>query len=194
MTDAPTFDQQWQSAIEDMLTADAELEHQQQIDVGLDEDDDSWLPDWVLKHLLALDAQEQAAKTQYDRRMAECRRIREYLRQTYAQRLRDVVRRQMDSQPGNKKRVDYALGCAGFRTIPASTKIEIDEDEALPDVLDRCPDAVKMTIRKSDLKPLLDQGETIPGVRIIETPARERFFVGNESFDDDEPQTQGHRQ
>lgn len=159
--------------VEALLDAEAELERRE---VGAD-DDYSWLPDWMLKQQAALDAQEQRARDQLQIRLDQIQRRRRAMYERWSDKCQQEIDRQLAATPA--KSLELSMGKAGYRKIPESTAIVIDDEtRAVNSAFLSCPDAVKTSISKSKIRKYLDSGGSCDGLHIETTPEHEVFFIG----------------
>lgn len=121
---------------------------------------DDWVPNWLAKQLLHVDADEKALKTQHALRMAAVKARRLYLEWAYLPRAEAVVKGDLKVQGGKRKSVDYAYGRCGWRT--SARTVVADEYAALTWAKQHCLDAVNVKITL--LKSALPKGEEVPGV------------------------------
>lgn len=134
------------------------------------EPDSAWLPDWLTRRLVELEALEEAQKEQHARQAAELRAKRLHL-ERYLPRMEAVVT--ADLRGAKKRSVGYRFATAGYRSSVAA--VVEDEAAALTWADEHCPAAVKVTPDKV-LTSELPKGAEVPGVRVEE---RETFYVGS---------------
>jgi hypothetical protein len=159
--------------LSDLLFADAELFRTQQ---QCGADDLSWLPSWFLGQLAALDAQDDALEQQFDRLRKQNHAKRRALWWRWGELFQARVHQ--DLQGSKKKSVDYAYGRAGVRSVPARTKLVVDDlDAASSYAMLQCPDAVKVSVSPTKLyEHIQATGEIVPGTHLETTEATESFF------------------
>lgn len=135
------------------------------------EEDLSWVPEWLLKQQLHVDAEEKALKCQFKLRLSEISSRRKYLDFAYLGTAEKIVQGDLANQKGKKKSVRYALGTCGYRKN--TSVVVVDEELALDWAEENCEDAVKW--KRSLLKSALpNKGAGVPGV---EAPTGDVFFV-----------------
>jgi hypothetical protein len=152
---------------------------------GHDADDMSWLPDWFMGQLAAMDAQDGALEQQFDRLRKQNAAKRRALWWRWGELFQARVHQ--DLRGSKKKSVDYAYGRAGIRSVPARTVLVVDDpDAATAHAMLYCPDALKTTLRTAKLyEHIQATGEEIPGTHLEQTEAREQFFPKPEKGEDD---------
>jgi phage host-nuclease inhibitor protein Gam len=168
--------------VEALLNADAEQERKAR---GAAEDDYSWVPDWILKQQVDIEAERKALHEQYEVRVGQLRAKEAAIINRWAKIAGDEVRKLLAG--GKKKSIDLEYGRAGFRTVPASKKLDVyDEGRAIEWALaNNAMEALKTTVSKTALKPYIEKGATVDGVEVIETPAHETFYIGSLKFSDE---------
>ena len=144
---------------------------------GHDSDDLTWVPDWFLSQLAAIDAQDEALEQQFDvlRKQSAAKRRALWWRWGDAFQ----ARVHQDMLGAKKKSVDYAYGRAGIRTVPARTVLVVDDEDAAAAYANlMCPEAVKTTVTPTKLYEFMQNngGELPPGCEIETTEARESFY------------------
>ena len=121
---------------------------------------DEWVPNWLAKQFLHVDAEEAAVNEQHKRLVATIKARRRYLEFAYMRRAEAIVKADLEVAGGKRKSVDYDFGRCGWRT---SRRLEVvDQELALAWARKHCQDAVKTTV--SLLKGSLPKGEHVPGV------------------------------
>lgn len=158
----------------DLLSADAELFRKQQ---GAADDDLSWLPDWFMGQIAAIDAQDKVLDEQFDRLRRQSAAKRRALWWRWGREFQARVHQ--DLQDTRRKSVDYHYGRAGIRAVPARDKLVVDDpDAAAAYAMMQCPDAVKTTVTPTKLYEHMQAhgGELPPGCRVEKTKAGESFF------------------
>lgn len=166
--------------VEAILDAEAKMEQDR---AGASDEDYSWLPDWMLSQQTAMDAQAKKAKEQYEVRLAQIKARREAMYRRWGDLCRKEIDRQLEGS--TRKSVDFSMGRAGYRTIPESQAVAIDDKEtAAQDAMFKCPAAVRLDLSKTAIKKYLDQGGQIDGVHIETKPKHEVFFVGSDRLED----------
>ena len=156
-----------------VLLADAELARQNSDDEG----GMHWLPPWYLGRLAEFDALREVVKVQCNKMLAQVAARQKALEWKWGQQFQAQVNQDLQAQGGKKKSVDYPTGRAGFRSTGGKPTLVIrDEDEALAAAEVVCPDAVKRTLRKAELKEFLAAGNTLPGAELQPTEKRDTFY------------------
>jgi len=169
--------------IEALLSAEASIEKR-----IADVQDESWIPIFYLKMLHNNNAKRAKLKEQCAIRLAQLDTELTSLARTWMVPCCREVEKQLKDQHGERKSIDTEYGKAGFRTVSKSQRIDIlDEDKAVSILEYTCPDAVKKSIRKTELKKhLVATGEEIDGTKVVTTPARDIFFIGSQKFEEQE--------
>ncbi|RKX21929.1 MAG: hypothetical protein DRP45_11840 [Candidatus Zixiibacteriota bacterium] len=151
---------------------------------GESEHPDEWVPNWYLQKLTHYAAEREKIKIQFDRRMAEIARREHALSVRWGSRAMAEVDRLLAG--GKKRSVDFEFGRAGHRRVAKSVRIDIEDmDTLIIAAAESCPDAIKTTVGKKELKDYMEKtGEELPGMRVVVTPAHDTFYIGSQKFDE----------
>lgn len=137
----------------------------------------AWLPQWYLAQWTKLDAIGEALTVQYNRMKAQIVGRRKALDWKWGRDFHAQVVKDLDVQPGNKRSVDYLTGRAGFRKSGGGATLLVTDEAAVIKAADgRFPQLLKKTLDRPAIREYLEGGDSVPGVTLVQTDAKDSFF------------------
>jgi len=131
---------------------------------------------WYLRKVGNLDAEIERVKAQTKKLLAQLEGQKKSLTERFEPEVADFTRRRLEEGKNRKKSIVFLQGTVGFRTIPASVKVDNHDPEAINEAQTRGYFTVDLKPYQKDAATAFkESGELLPGC--IPTEAAERFYT-----------------
>ncbi len=139
-----------------------------------------WLPGWYTRRAGELADTKARLEAAYHSAKRQIEAEEKALKYRWEMPLRDEIDKQFgDGQAGKRKSIRNLFGKVGYRKMPSRISVTIDDmDKAVIDAEQGCPEAIRRTVSKTELKKaFLAHGLELDGTHVEEINEYQKFYI-----------------